>query len=488
MKDRISALPHRFWRYLRRNRWAALILLLAAVLFVVFYRIANDDSGFTKYTSASALVQEVGKTEYYSGSADSETATGVQTLRLLITSGSFSGQQLQTEYSFDTANSLPLLSGGDSITVNLEHTGDTLHSVGVSTKNEATTVQSYETAKVLEIVSEEFSKDTRSDEERGEQIVRVRLTSGQFSGMELTTSVMITPLSRAKLRVGDTITICINTEDGSYTSAQATDLNRLGMMLLLAGAFILITILIGGKTGAKSLLGLILTLICLYSILIPLFLRGYPSVLSTILTCAYITVVCFIILGGTSKKILCAILGTIGGLTLAAIFGWLAQSLTRVNGFKLEDSSKVYETMQVQIDMHGLLICGLLISALGAVMDVAMSLSSAQQELVAVNPALRRRDLWRSAMNIGRDMVGTMTNTLILAFFGSSLLMMMALQTSGYSVAEIFCTGWFVAELIQSLASSIGVILAVPITALIGALLFGRRHEIEAKREHAAQK
>ncbi len=474
----LSALP----AWLQKNRFSLLILLLAAVLFLVFLRFANDDSGFTQYKTASGLVQEIGTTEYYTGSADSETASGVQTVRLLITSGDFSGMQWQSDYSFDTSNGLPLLKGGANVTLNLQVKNGELLSVGISAQTTSLNVQSYETAKVLEIVSEEFSKDTRSDELRGEQVVRVRLTSGQFEGMELTTSVTITPLSRARLQAGDTITICINTEDGSYTTAQITDLNRLTIMLLLAAVFIVITVLVGGKTGAKSLLGLILTLVCLYCILIPLFLRGYPTVLSTILTCVYITVVCFVILGGTTKKVLCAILGTVGGLTLAALFGWIAQALTRVSGFKMADSSKIYETMLIPIDMHGLMICGLMIAALGAVMDVAMSLSSAQQELSVVNPKLKRRDLWRSGMNIGHDMVGTMTNTLILAFFGNSLLMMMALQTSAYSVQEVFCTGWFIAELVQSLASSIGVILAVPLTALLGAMLFGKHHPQTAKQ------
>ena len=119
-----------------------------------------------------------------------------------------------------------------------------------------------------------------------------------------------------------------------------------------------------------------------------------------------------------------------------------------------------------------LLVGGILIAALGAVNDVAMSISSSMNELVAVNPDLTRRRLLRSGMNIGRDMVGTMTNTLILALVGNGLVLMIYLSSLEPSFKQLMSTAFLSVEMVQALASSLGVILAVPMSVLLGMLLF----------------
>ena len=121
-----------------------------------------------------------------------------------------------------------------------------------------------------------------------------------------------------------------------------------------------------------------------------------------------------------------------------------------------------------------LLVGGILLAALGAVNDVAMSISSAMNELIAVNPSLTRRQLFKSGMNIGRDMVGTMTNTLILALVGSSLVLMIYLSSLEPSFSQLMSGTFFSVEMVQAIASSVGVILAVPLSALIGAFLFAK--------------
>ncbi len=191
----------------------------------------------------------------------------------------------------------------------------------------------------------------------------------------------------------------------------------------------------------------------------------------------------FVILGGVNRKTLCAILGTISGVVFAALFGELACALLRVNGYKMYSAEPTIEALlqikQGQDPMHSLqlgdlLVGGIVIAALGAGNDVAMSISSAMNELVAVNPALTRRQLLRSGMNIGRDMVGTMTNTLILALVGSSLVLMIYLSSLEPSFSQLMSGTFFSVEMVQAIASSVGVILAVPLSALIGAFLFAK--------------
>ena len=127
------------------------------------------------------------------------------------------------------------------------------------------------------------------------------------------------------------------------------------------------------------------------------------------------------------------------------------------------------------VHIRGLLVAGVIISALGAVMDVAMSIASAQSELKKVDPDLSARALWRSGMNIGRDMVGTMTNTLILAILGSGMVLILYLYSLDLSWYQLMASSYIAIELISSVSSAIGVILAVPLTNAAGALLYTAR-------------
>ena len=248
-------------------------------------------------------------------------------------------------------------------------------------------------------------------------------------------------------------------------------------IVLILGAFLLVTVLVGGKTGAKSILGLAMTVAVLVCLLIPLLLKGWPTIWTTFLLCSYVAVVCFVILGGTNRKILCACLGTVAGMALATLFGLAAQALAHVNGLRISDVEPLLQLRQTgtPIGLRGLLVGGIIISSLGAVMDVAMSIASALSELKTVNPEMTRRELWRSGRNIGRDMVGTMTNTLILAFLGSGFTLIIYIYSLGLPWHELASSTFLALEVVSGVSSAIGVILAVPVTAAIGAMLLSRQ-------------
>ena len=158
------------------------------------------------------------------------------------------------------------------------------------------------------------------------------------------------------------------------------------------------------------------------------------------------------------------------------VFGLAAQALLQVDGLRLSDVEPLLQLRQTgtPIGLRGLLVAGVVISALGAVMDVAMSISSALSEVHAVAPERGWKDLVRSGMNIGRDMVGTMTNTLILAFLGS-LTLIIYLYSLGLDPHQLISSAYLATEAVSSIASSIGVILAVPLTAVFTALILDRK-------------
>ena len=154
----------------------------------------------------------------------------------------------------------------------------------------------------------------------------------------------------------------------------------------------------------------------------------------------------------------------------------VAQALTRVDGLRIDDVEPLLQLRQTgtPIGLRGLLVGGIVISALGAVMDVTMGIASSLAEVHAANPQLSRRELFRSGMNIGRDMVGTMTNTLILAFLGSGFTLILYLYSLGLPFRQLMCSAYVSMEVVSGAASSVGVILSIPLTALITAAVFTR--------------
>ena len=341
----------------------------------------------------------------------------------------------------------------------------------------------YETGVVTDILSDNTEADAVADGGyRGEQLLLAQVRSGQYKGETMQVYNYVGPLYGQPLKVGQRAVLLISTySDGSHT-ATVYEYDRAVGLAVTVGLFLLATVLVGGKVGAKSLVALAVTLVCLFWILIPLLMKGAPTLVTVFLVCAYITVVTMVILGGVCRKTVCAALGTVAGTALALLFGLLSQSLLRIDGLRLTDVEPLLQLRQTgtPLGLRGLLVAGVVISALGAVaqakivrvvrgavMDVAMSISSALTEVHTVAPDRDGRALFRSGMNIGRDMVGTMTNTLILAFLGSGLSFIIYLYSLGLDPRQLISSPYMATEVISGIASSIGVILAVPLTALI---------------------
>ena len=353
----------------------------------------------------------------------------------------------------------------------------------------AVTGMKYEKGIVISIDDSQYQgQQDVEDVPVGKQVVTVELTSGDYAGNRYQLTNNLSYLYGTVLKEGDNVTVSVSMENGEAYEILLQDYDRTSPLLWIILIFFVITILVGGKVGAKSLLGLGLTILCVFAVLIPMLLSGWPTLPTILATCAFVTVVEFVILDGVNKKTICAILGTISGVLFAQLFGQFACKLLRINGFLMYSAESAIEALlqikQGQDPFHSLqigdlLVGGILISALGAVNDVAMSISSSMKELMTVNPDLSRRKLFKSGMNIGRDMVGTMTNTLILALVGSSLVMMIYLSSLEPSFQQLMSTTFLSVEMVQMLASSIGVILAVPMSVLLGTLLFGHRRHAE---------
>ena len=336
----------------------------------------------------------------------------------------------------------------------------------------------YERAKITAVLTDTTEQDEASDGGwRGDQLLLAEVLTGQYKGQILQVSNFVGPLYGVPLYEGDTAVLIISTYSNGDHTATVYEFDRLVPLIIVVALFLAAAVLVGGKTGAKSLGGLLVTLASLFFILIPALMKGAPTLPTVFGVCAYIAVVSLAILGGVQKKTVCAMLGTVSGTAFAMIFGLLAQNLARIDGLRVSDVEPLLQLRQTgtPIGLTGLLVGGVIISALGAVMDVTMGISSALFEVSAANPELGRKELFRSGMNIGRDMVGTMTNTLILAFLGNSFVLILYLYSIGLSSNQLISSAYLSIEVISGISSSIGVILSIPITALITAAALAKK-------------
>ena len=336
----------------------------------------------------------------------------------------------------------------------------------------------YENGVVEQVLTDSCEADpVAENHHRGSQQLIIRIETGRYAGKQMLAENTVGPIYGQVLAVGESVTVGLSTYADGTVRCYVYEYNRFPGLMVMAAIFLLVTLAVGGKTGAKSLVSLALTVIALIWILLPLLLKGWPTIFTAFLVAVLVTVASFVILGGVEKKTLCACFGTLSGIALAAILGMIFQDILRIDGYRQEYAEALLQLRQTgesTVGISGLVTAGVIISSLGAVMDVAMSISSAMQELTRVNPELTKKQLLKSGMNIGRDMVGTMTNTLILAILGSGLTLIVYISSLGLQPWQRLSSPFISLEGVSAIASSVGVVLAVPLTALICAWVFGK--------------
>lgn len=342
-------------------------------------------------------------------------------------------------------------------------------------------------AKVTAVLEDDAQPDWENSEGRriGTQELEIRILSGRHKGEVLPLTNYLSALFNVDVGVGDRVIVrLITQEDGSYYAS----LFNYDRALVMGGAmlvFCAVLVLLGGRKGVRALLGLVFTLVCLWFLLIPGLIRGLPAIPLTIAVAAVCAAASLILLDGPSRKSLCAILGCVGGVAAAGLFAALVGALTPMDGFNMSEAENLLlYGAEKGLSIRGLLVCGVLVAALGAVMDVAMSIASAAWELREHNDGLSRRELFRSGMNIGRDAMGTMANTLILAFAGSSFNLLILIQIYDIPFLQLANTDFLCIEVLQSVAGSMGILLTVPLVAAISAYLMAPGAGVQHRSKH----
>lgn len=360
--------------------------------------------------------------------------------------------------------------------------------------NTGNTVTEYEKIKVLKVKEENvYPNEKYEDTIVGKQVVEIEILTGRYKGDVMTIDSYSSPLNyNIIVKEGDELygrvyTVTDN-EGKSSVSVNIYHYDRLTTLLFISALFIALTIIIGGKRGLMSILGLIFTVLALFFVLVPLILRGWYAVPTTILILTVSTAVCFYLLGGLQMKTISAALGTLSGVIVAGLLSAGAGYLCHISGNNMEEAESLYLYADNYINVKGLFISGILIASVGAIMDVAMSIASAIDEVYTVDSTLTSKQLFKSGMNIGRDAMGTMTNTLILAFLGSYLNTVLYVYNINAEFDYIFNDSNIAIEVIRGIGGSIGIIATVPLVALISSILIPKRHRKKDKTKIGGKK
>lgn len=280
---------------------------------------------------------------------------------------------------------------------------------------------------------------------------------------------------------GDRILLIYSEGLDSYTTPwQFSDYYRLDKILMLVGLFAAIILLIGRWKGVNTLLSLGFTFCFVFLVFAPAVMAGYNAYLWSGITCIFTIIMTLLLINSTSKKTLATIIGCVSGTVIAALGTYIMSNVMKLTGYI--DEHSYYLTMldtPTPIDLKSIIFAAIIIGAMGAIMDVAMDLASSLYELSEHVPDITFKRLWKSGMSIGRDIMGTMANTLVLAYIGSSLSCIMILLTFSTSAVELLSKEVIIVEMLQATIGSLAILLTVPCTIAICGVLYlrGKKHK-----------
>lgn len=308
------------------------------------------------------------------------------------------------------------------------------------------------------------------------QSVEIKILTGSHKGDKTIVDNMLVgnPAYDINLKAGDRVILHVEQADGGVNFFIA-DKQRVNVLYWLTGIFFAVLLIIGRKKGFYSLISILVTLGLIFWGLTPMILNGVNPVLATVLICVLASIIAIFIVGGIRNgnwaKSSAAILGTVTSLAIAGILSMLTIKFASLTGFSSEESLFLFSA-HPELNFVGILASCMIIGALGAVMDIGMSISSTINELFASNREMGVKDLFASGMNVGKDIIGTMANTLILAYLGGAL--SLVLLSNNIDMQKFFNLNQVATEISAALIGSIAIVLCVPITAIISAYLIKR--------------
>jgi uncharacterized membrane protein len=329
-------------------------------------------------------------------------------------------------------------------------------------------------ARVIEVV-EEGTFD-QGGVQQPFQKLRLEILTGQRAGRAVTVDYGTQTFGSSVVlyRPDDRVQVMRVARASGGDTYFITEPNRWGPLLTLLLVFVVATIAVSRWKGVRSLLGLGISLFVITQFILPLILAGYPPLLVTILGAFALLSVTQYLIYGWSLKTHSAVLGILISLIITGVLATIFVEATRLTGYGSEEVGFL-QVSGVPIDPRGLLLAGIIIGALGVLDDVTISQASSVFELSSANPAFAARELYRRAMNIGRDHIASTVNTLVLAYVGASLPMLLLFATYPQPFGQIINREFVTEEIVRALVGSLGLIVSVPLTTALAGFLTGRK-------------
>lgn len=324
----------------------------------------------------------------------------------------------------------------------------------------------YNRGTVIEILDESITYDKISDSHIGRQKIKVLMKDGKYKNKEIELSNNITKTHQVMVKKGMDIIVNVDAPKNLKPYFTVYNYNRIFPIVLSMACLLLAIFMIGKGKGVKAIVGLVYCIFLVVYILLPMIFSGLSPILISMGCIILATIVTLLLLNGKSKKTLAAILSTVAGISVSLVFFQIISKWMHVNGFSSSEAEGLLLiSEETGLNVKNVLFVGIMISSLGAVMDVSMSIVSAVYEVRHHNQKLGFKELFKSGIEIGKDMIGTMCNTLILAFTGSSFVTLLVFMSYQVEFTQFINSNFFAIEFAQGICGTLGIILSVPIAS-----------------------
>lgn len=323
----------------------------------------------------------------------------------------------------------------------------------------------------------------------GEQRCQMEILDGMFQGQTVSGVNMLNgSLEQDKVfQPGDKALVVVSHDGDTITNVTMSDHYRLSWELVMAIGFAIFLILFAGPTGVRAIASFVLTVLTLWKVLVPLYLKGYNPIWIGLAITLFLTVLIIALVYGFDRRCWAAVSGSFLGILVTCVLGVLFTDLFQIHGAVMSYSESLLYSGYQDLNLTQIFMASIFIGASGAIMDLSVDITSAVYEVVEKRPDLTWWEATRSGMNVGRAAMGTMTTTLLFAYSGGYVALLMVFMAQGTPVENILNYKYVAAELIHTVIGSFGLVTVAPFTALCAGVFLTRREKKEAAAEPQQQ-
>lgn len=321
----------------------------------------------------------------------------------------------------------------------------------------------------------------------GEQRCQLEIVSGKFKGRTAEGVNMLNgSLEQDKLfREGDRAQVVVSYNADEILMVTMIDHDRIPMELVMGAIFILFLILFAGRTGVRAVLSFFLTVLAIWKLLVPLYLKGYNPIWTGLVFTLLLSVLIIALVYGFDRRCISAVSGTFLGILVTCLLGSLFTDLFQIHGAVMSSSESLLYAGYQDLNLTRIFMASIFIGASGALMDLSVDITSAVHEVVEKRPDIGWKEAVRSGMNVGRSAMGTMTTTLLLAYSGGYITLLMVFMAQGTPLVNILNYKHVAAEMVHTVIGSFGLVTVAPFTALCaGVLLSQKKKDLEEGKKN----